>query len=98
MRPHTVWFGKLPLEQDRITAALGVCALFIFIGTSGGVYPAAGFVCEVGTRGRAHTVELNLEPSHGESHFVEHHCGQASQIVPQYVERLLTGETDFGPS
>ena len=96
MRPHTVGFGKLPLEQDRIDAALG--ALFIFIGTSRCVYPAAGFVYEVGTRGRAHTVELNLEPSHGESHFVEHHCGQASQIVPQYVERLLTGETDFGPS
>lgn len=97
MRPHVVWFGEMPLEQDRIAEALDACALFIAIGTSGNVYPAAGFVHEVSMKGRAHTVELSLEPSLGENLFAEHHYGQASQIVPQYVERLLAGKTAFGP-
>lgn len=98
MRPHIVWFGEMPLEQERINEALDACALFISIGTSGSVYPAAGFVHDVSTRGRAHTVELNLEPSLGESLFAECHYGQASKIVPQFIERLLTGKIDYGPS
>lgn len=98
MRPHVVWFGESPLEQDRIAEALDICALFISIGTSGSVYPAAGFVHEVNQLGRAHTVELSLEPSLGESQFAERHYGPASQIVPHYVERVLAGETDFGAS
>jgi NAD-dependent protein deacetylase/lipoamidase len=88
MRPHVVWFGELPLEMDLIYDALGHCGLFVSIGTSGNVYPAASFVQEARMRG-AHTVELNLEPSDGASLFIERFYGPASRLVPQYVERLL---------
>jgi NAD-dependent deacetylase len=88
MRPHVVWFGEMPLEMERIYAALGDCSLFISIGTSGTVYPAAGFVSEARAAG-AHTVELNLEPSEGHSRFHEAIHGPASAIVPAFVERLL---------
>jgi NAD-dependent deacetylase len=90
MRPHVVWFGEMPFHLDEVYAALAGCALFISIGTSGNVYPAAGFVAEARAAG-AHTVELNLEPSEGRSHFAERRCGRAGEIVPAYVERLLTG-------
>ncbi len=88
LRPHVVWFGEMPLEMERIDAALRACGLFISIGTSGNVYPAAGFVAEARSRG-ARTVELNLEPSQGESLFAERRYGKASEIVPAYVETLL---------
>jgi NAD-dependent deacetylase len=87
MRPDIVWFGEMPYEMDRIGAALARCGLFISIGTSGSVYPAAGFVAEV--RGRAETVELNLERSEVFSMFDEAMHGPATQVVPAYVERLL---------
>jgi NAD-dependent deacetylase len=87
MRPDIVWFGEMPYEMERIEAALARCGLFISIGTSGSVYPAAGFVAEVCTR--AATVELNLEPSEGVSLFEEAVHGPATQVVPAYVERLL---------
>lgn len=87
LRPHVVWFGEMPLEMDRIYAALGGCGLFVSIGTSGNVYPAAGFVAEV--RGRARTVELNLEPSEGASLFDEARHGPATQVVPAFVAELL---------
>jgi NAD-dependent deacetylase len=90
MRPDVVWFGEMPREMDRIYEALGACDLFISIGTSGAVYPAAGFVAEARAAG-AHTVELNLEPSDGASHFAEAFYGPATEIVPAYVERLLRG-------
>ncbi|MBB4265929.1 NAD-dependent deacylase [Roseospira visakhapatnamensis] len=89
MRPHVVWFGEIPLYMDRIVDALDRCALFMSIGTSGTVYPAAGFVAEVRERGRAHTVELNMEPGHGASLFAEIILGPATARVPAYVERLL---------
>lgn len=89
MRPHVVWFGEMPFHLDEVYAALAGCDLFISIGTSGNVYPAAGFVAEASAAG-AHTVELNLEPSEGQSHFAERIYGQASAVVPVYVERLLT--------
>jgi NAD-dependent deacetylase len=89
MRIHVVWFGEMPFEMDRIFAALGACDLFVSIGTSGNVYPAAGFVQEARMNGRAHTVELNLEPSEGHSLFAERHYGQASEVVPAFVERVL---------
>jgi NAD-dependent deacetylase len=89
MRPHVVWFGEMPFHLDEVYAALGSCDLFISIGTSGNVYPAAGFVAEASAAG-AHTVELNLEPSEGRSHFAERIYGLAGEIVPAYVERLLT--------
>ena len=90
MRPHVVWFGETPLEMDRIAWALSNCDLFISIGTSGNVYPAAGFVAMIRRNGTAHTVELNLEPSTGASMFAESHYGPASRIVPAYVSGLLS--------
>lgn len=88
MRPDVVWFGEMPYEMDRIYTALTACDLFISIGTSGNVYPAAGFVREARKAG-ARTVELNLEPSEGAVHFDEAEHGPATSIVPAYVERML---------
>jgi NAD-dependent deacetylase len=90
LRPHVVWFGEMPLEMDRIYAALAEAELFLSIGTSGSVYPAAGFVAEARAAG-AYTVELNLEPSEGRSLFAEAIHGSASEIVPAYARRLLNG-------
>jgi NAD-dependent deacetylase len=89
MRPDVVWFGEMPRDMDRIYAALGACDLFVSIGTSGTVYPAAGFVMEARAAG-AHTVELNLEPSEGASLFAEAIYGPATEVVPAFVERLLS--------
>jgi len=89
MRPHVVWFGEMPFEMERISEALARCRLFLSIGTSGNVYPAAGFVQEAIFRARAHTVELNLEPSEGASYFAEQHYGPATEAVPRYVSKLL---------
>lgn len=89
MRPHVVWFGEMPLEMERIYQALADCALFMSIGTSGNVYPAAGFVHAVLDQGDGRTVELNLEPSQGASLFEEQVYGPATAVVPAYVERLL---------
>lgn len=88
MRPDVVWFGEMPYRMDEIFAALSACDLFISIGTSGSVYPAAGFVAEARAVG-AHTVELNLEPSAGISMFAEAIHGKATEVVPAYVDRLL---------
>lgn len=87
LRPHIVWFGELPLEMDRIYRALEDCELFVAIGTSGHVYPAAGFVEAVGPGTR--TLELNLEPSHVASAFQEVRNGKATELVPAFVEELL---------
>jgi NAD-dependent deacetylase len=89
LRPHVVWFGEMPLELEAIYAALAACDLFIAIGTSGQVYPAAGFVEEVRRHGRAHTVEINLEPGALNSRFAEHRRGPATEVVPRYVDELL---------
>lgn len=88
LRPHIVWFGEQPLEMLRIHGHLTQCTLFVSIGTSGNVYPAAGFVREARFAG-AHTVELNLEPSHVESAFGEKIYGPATTVVPAFVKRLL---------
>ena len=88
LRPDVVWFGEMPYHMEEIYAELAEAALFISIGTSGNVYPAAGFVAEARNNG-AHTVELNLEPSEGASLFHERHHGPATTIVPMFVERLL---------
>ena len=90
LRPHIVWFGEMPFDMERIEEALYTCDLFVSIGTSGNVYPAAGFVAAA-RRARAHTVELNLEPSLGQSYFAEQHYGPATEVVPAFVERLLAG-------
>jgi NAD-dependent deacetylase len=89
LRPHVVWFGELPLELDRIYAALETCALFVAIGTSGQVYPAAGFVEAARASGRAHTALLNLEPSATGSLFDEQRHGPATELVPGLVAELL---------
>jgi NAD-dependent deacetylase len=89
MRPDVVWFGEMPYRMDEINRALTVCDLFISIGTSGTVYPAAGFVEEAARVG-AHTVELNLEPSVGGGAFREAIHGRATEIVPAYAEKLLS--------
>jgi len=90
MRPDVVWFGEMPYHMERIAAHLSKADLFISIGTSGNVYPSAGFVAEARITG-AHTVELNLEPSEGASLFAEAIHGPATEIVPAYVDRLLAG-------
>jgi NAD-dependent deacetylase len=89
MRPHVVWFGEMPLGMETIYNALDNCALFLSIGTSGNVYPAAGFVHHVLDTSGGHTVELNLEPSEGASLFEEQIYGPATEVVPAYVDRLL---------
>jgi NAD-dependent deacetylase len=88
LRPDVVWFGEMPYRMEEIYFALSRCDLFISIGTSGTVYPAAGFVAEA-NRAAAHTVELNLEPSEGIDGFREAIHGRATEVVPAYVERLL---------
>lgn len=88
LRPHIVWFGEMPLGMDEIYQAIENATLFIAIGTSGHVYPAAGFVHEARLNG-AHTVELNLEPSQVESEFEEKHYGLASEVVVDYVKHLI---------
>ena len=89
VRPHIVWFGEMPLEMDRIYRALERCALFAAIGTSGHVYPAAGFVEAAAPSAR--TVELNLEPSLVADAFREHRSGPATALVPAFVEEVLGG-------
>lgn len=87
LRPHIVWFGEMPLAMDRIFTALEGCGLFIAIGTSGTVYPAAGFVNAVPPGAR--TLELNLECSALNSRFDEQRQGTATRRVPELVAELL---------
>ena len=88
LRPHIVWFGEMPLKMDEIYLSLENCDLFLSIGTSGQVYPAAGFV-EVANAAGAHTVEINLEPSNVQDAFKEHQHGMAGQLLPKYLKTLL---------
>jgi NAD-dependent deacetylase len=88
VRPDIVWFGEMPHEMDRIDAALGDCDLFVSIGTSGAVYPAAGFVQTARYCG-ARTLELNLEPSAGSFLFDESRIGPASELVPNWVQDVM---------
>lgn len=87
-RPDVVWFGEMPYFMEEIYGHLAGADLFAAIGTSGNVYPAAGFVQEAMMAG-AHTVELNLEPSQVVSDFAETRFGKASDIVPVWVQELL---------
>jgi NAD-dependent deacetylase len=88
VRPDIVWFGEMPYEMDRIEAALRDADLFVSIGTSGAVYPAAGFVQTARYVG-ARTVEINLEPSLGSVFFNEARIGPAGVEVPKWVGELL---------
>jgi len=87
-RPDIVWFGEMPYHLDRIEAAVTTSDLFVSIGTSGEVYPAAGYVALA----RAHdipTLEINLEPSANAALFTEQRTGQAGTLVPQWVDDIL---------
>lgn len=88
LRPDIVWFGEMPYEMDRIDRALMDADLFVSIGTSGAVYPAAGFVDTARYCG-ARTLEINLEPSLGSHNFHESRIGKAGELVPKWVEEML---------
>ncbi len=88
VRPDIVWFGEMPYEMERIETAIAACDLFVSIGTSGAVYPAAGFVQSARYCG-ARTLEINLEPSLGSFLFDESRTGRAGELVPQWVDEVL---------
>lgn len=88
LRPDIVWFGEMPYGMDQIDIALRRVRTFVSIGTSGNVYPAAGFAAFARAIG-AHTVELNMEPSLGVDDFLEHHHGPAGTMVPAWVDSFL---------
>ncbi|WP_067681732.1 NAD-dependent deacylase [Tsuneonella dongtanensis] len=90
LRPDVVWFGEMPYRMDEIYAALRRADLFVSIGTSGAVYPAAGFVRDARSLG-AKTLELNLERSQGSGWFDETRLGPASNLVPGWVDEVLGG-------
>ena len=89
LRPHIVWFGEMPLAMDTIYNALETCDLFLSIGTSGQVYPAAGFV-EIAKLAGAYTVEFNLEDTDCSEVFDQHILGPAGTTLPAYLKTLLT--------
>lgn len=88
LRPDIVWFGEMPYRMDEIFDALARADLFVSIGTSGAVYPAAGFVQQAKSCG-ARALELNLERSQGSLWFDETRLGPASELVPQWVAEVL---------
>jgi NAD-dependent deacetylase len=93
LRPDVVWFGEMPYRMEEIFAALEEADLFVSIGTSGAVYPAAGFVRNARELGAA-TLELNLEPSQGTRWFDEAHHGPATEVVPAWVAEMLEGGSE----
>ena len=93
LRPHVVWFGEMPLGMDLISRALRESDFFVAIGTSGAVYPAAGFVAEARTYG-LRTCEINLEAADNADLFDEQRLGPASETVPAWVEELVGGSAD----
>ena len=88
VRPDIVWFGEMPYEMERIERTLQGADLFVSIGTSGAVYPAAGFVQTARYCG-AYCVEMNLEPSQGSIYFDESRMGRAADLVPKWVKELV---------
>lgn len=89
-RPDIVWFGEIPYQMDRIEQALSDADIFVAIGTSGNVYPAAGFV-QLASHVGAHTIEMNLDPGENVTLFAEARAGKASETVPTWVEEVLRG-------
>lgn len=90
LRPDVVWFGEMPYQMERIWDALRAADLFVSIGTSGNVYPAAAFAQDA-RRAGAETLELNLEPSEGAMDFIDARYGRATEIVPAWVDEMLAG-------
>jgi NAD-dependent deacetylase len=89
-RPDIVWFGEMPYHMDQIFDLLSDADIFASIGTSGNVYPAAGFVAEA-RRSGAHTIEFNLQRSAVGRQFAEHRLGPATQTIPAWVDEILLG-------
>lgn len=94
LRPHVVWFNEMPLYMEEIYQRLAHADLFIAIGTSGSVYPAADFVHEA-SKARAHTIEINLDSTHISEGFKEHRKGLATVEVRELVEELLARDRQF---
>jgi NAD-dependent deacetylase len=92
LRPDIVWFGEMPYRMGEIEAAIARADLFVSIGTSGAVYPAAGYVRTARHYG-ARTLELNLDPSMGSVHFDESRMGKAGDLVPAWVEEVIDAYT-----
>ena len=92
LRPDVVWFGEMPYELDRIENAVVACDVFVSIGTSGAVYPAAGYVALAAAFG-ARTVELNLEPSDAAIPFDESRSGARPTSSRRWVDEVLSGES-----
>lgn len=90
LRPHIVWFGEMPFHLEEIAAELAEADLFVSIGTSGSVYPAAGFVAEARMAG-VPCVELNLEPSDNAALFTETRYGPADEVVPEWAREIIRG-------
>ena len=88
MRPYVVWFGEMPRFMDEAMAAIAGADLFVSIGTSGSVYPAAGFAGEARAAG-VKTMELNLEPSENAHVFSDSQYGPATSVVPIWVREVL---------
>ena len=91
VRPHIVWFGEMPLEMERVSEELVLADLFVAIGTSGAVYPAAGFVGEA-RRSGVLTMEINLDPSDNADEFDDTLYGPATETVPAWVQSMIDGE------
>lgn len=89
LRPHVVWFGEVPFDMPKIMELLERCTLFLSIGTMGNVFPAAGFVTRLRSRGGVRTVELNLQPSLGATLFHQTIYGPAGEVVPRFIDTLL---------
>ncbi|MES2769214.1 MAG: Sir2 family NAD+-dependent deacetylase [Bdellovibrionota bacterium] len=90
LRPHIVWFGEMPLYMEQIYEALSLCDIFISIGTSGHVYPAAGFVAQ--TPSNCLRIEINNQGTNISQEFDKHFIGPASTEVPKVVDLILSGE------
>lgn len=91
LRPHIVWFGEFPFEMDRIMGALAKADLFICVGTSGVVYPAAGFAREAARRATCRLIEVNVDQTAISSHFHQHIHGPAAVELPKLVDSILHG-------
>ena len=91
MRPHVVWFEEMPMSMEEIIQALVDGDLFVSIGTSGAVYPAAGFVQTARSAG-IRTCEINLDPSENAYVFDERRYGPATELVPAWVDEVLSGK------
>jgi NAD-dependent deacetylase len=96
VRPDIVWFGEMPYQMDRIEGAVRACDLFVSVGTSGAVYPAAGFVQTARYCG-AKTLEMNLDPSQGSIFFDESRVGRAGDLVPTWVDEILGYSVQSSP-